>query len=590
MELREELRGARASLMRPVLMGNVFVCLLAVYYATLTLSLPADGLSAFLVLVVLAALLPALLARVRVVRRLSSVERLEAGLGGADDRVAALGELQRLPDAAALMTLQHWLATVALIGLGLWLTLKGSPAQLLRIVLLGGLFGPVAASVVDLLAMRRAGEVMRRVASGLKPSEVVRAMPTTQSRLRLRVVIVTAVLVVLPAVALVDASHQLGLEQLRRVATLGATAESIAHARLVIYGNLALLLLAVAAGAALIGRAGGAVIAEPLRALAEDARKLGRGEQVSARVYPATDEAWGVTADFGVMVDQLNQVLGEVKRTVTRLGSTTDQMIEMSGGSEALAAEQATALNETSATTEELAQSARQIVEQRLERGEVGPAAPWRRRRPARSGPTSSSARSTACATTTAPSPTRCSGSTSACSRSARWSSSSTGWPTGRDLLALSAELEGTKAGDVGRGFTLVAAEMRRLAENVLESTKEIEELIDEIREATDRTVDATERGMQQTVSGTALATQVAGVLDQVVQLAERTSEAVRAISLATQQQQTGTDQLAEAMADILGITQQSLAATKQLSQANDQLVTLAGTLGKLAAEVRFGA
>jgi methyl-accepting chemotaxis protein len=158
------------------------------------------------------------------------------------------------------------------------------------------------------------------------------------------------------------------------------------------------------------------------------------------------------------------------------------------------------------------------------------------------------------------------------------------------DLLALSAELEGTKAGDLGRGFTLVAAEMRRLAENVIESTKEIEELIDEIRLATDRTVDATERGLEQTLSGTALATQVAGVLDQVVQLAERTSEEVRAISLATQQQQSGTDQLAEAMADILGITQQSLAATKQLSQANSQLVGLAGTLGKLAAEVRFGA
>ena len=55
------------------------------------------------------------------------------------------------------------------------------------------------------------------------------------------------------------------------------------------------------------------------------------------------------------------------------------------------------------------------------------------------------------------------------------------------DLLALNAELEGTKAGEVGRGFSLVAAEMRRLAENVLESTKEIEGLIEEIREATQR-------------------------------------------------------------------------------------------------------
>ena len=53
------------------------------------------------------------------------------------------------------------------------------------------------------------------------------------------------------------------------------------------------------------------------------------------------------------------------------------------------------------------------------------------------------------------------------------------------DLLALNAALEGAKAGEAGRGFSIVAAEMRRLAENVMESTKEIKNLITEIREAT---------------------------------------------------------------------------------------------------------
>ena len=53
------------------------------------------------------------------------------------------------------------------------------------------------------------------------------------------------------------------------------------------------------------------------------------------------------------------------------------------------------------------------------------------------------------------------------------------------DLLALNAALEGAKAGEAGRGFSIVAAEMRRLAENVMESTKEIKNLITEIREST---------------------------------------------------------------------------------------------------------
>ena len=109
------------------------------------------------------------------------------------------------------------------------------------------------------------------------------------------------------------------------------------------------------------------------------------------------------------------------------------------------------------------------------------------------------------------------------------------------DLLALNAELEGTKAGEVGRGFSLVAAEMRRLAENVLESTKEIEGLIEEIREATARRGRRPPRaGVRATAAGTALAQPGhPRRLEQIVDLAGQTSDAVRAISLATQQQQT---------------------------------------------------
>jgi methyl-accepting chemotaxis protein len=147
------------------------------------------------------------------------------------------------------------------------------------------------------------------------------------------------------------------------------------------------------------------------------------------------------------------------------------------------------------------------------------------------------------------------------------------------DLLALNAELEGTKAGEVGRGFSLVAAEMRRLAESVMTSTREIGALINDIRDATNAAVMATEAGVKATDAGANISQEVSGSLKTIVEVARQTADAVQTISLATQQQTTGTGQLAEAMANVLLVTQQGVVATEQMTGANTDLAMLAKEL-----------
>ena len=308
---------------------------------------------------------------------------------------------------------------------------------------------------------------------------------------------------------------------------------------------------------------------------------MAQGELSDPQVFAASDEVWAVTSTFSLMQAQLQNVLAQLKRAGVSIASTTQDLVGTSTRYEAGAADQASSLNETSATTEELAQSARQISlnasavseisQKTLDSAQAGQAsaeafgrAVDRMRQDNRS---------------IAEAVGRLQRRVQQIGKIVEFI---TGVADRSDLLALSAELEGTRAGDVGRSFTLVAAEMRRLAENVLESTTEIEELISEIREATQVTVEATERGLEQTTSGTALAGEVTRALTEVVRLAKETSSAARGITLATQQQQSGTDQLAEAMADILGITQQSLSATKQLTSANNGLVALSGSLSSL--------
>ncbi len=150
------------------------------------------------------------------------------------------------------------------------------------------------------------------------------------------------------------------------------------------------------------------------------------------------------------------------------------------------------------------------------------------------------------------------------------------------DLLALNAALEGAKAGEAGRGFSIVAAEMRRLAENVMESTKEIKNLITEIREATHAAKEASDGNKREAAEGEKLGgtamTSVSGILSGI----QETSDAARVIHLATQQQRTATEQVVQSMSEIEEVTRQAQTGSKQATGAAAELTKLAERLAEL--------
>jgi methyl-accepting chemotaxis protein len=150
------------------------------------------------------------------------------------------------------------------------------------------------------------------------------------------------------------------------------------------------------------------------------------------------------------------------------------------------------------------------------------------------------------------------------------------------DLLALNAALEGSRAGEAGKGFSIVAAEMRRLAENVLESTKEIKLLITEIREATAAAGSAADASKVATESGEKLGAVAAQAVEGILAGVQETSDAARVINLATQQQRTATEQVVASMAEIEDVTRQTTQASKQATGASAELSQLAGRLAEL--------
>jgi methyl-accepting chemotaxis protein len=135
------------------------------------------------------------------------------------------------------------------------------------------------------------------------------------------------------------------------------------------------------------------------------------------------------------------------------------------------------------------------------------------------------------------------------------------------DLLALNASLEATRAGEAGRSFSLVAAEMRRLAERVTASVQDVKALVADVRTFGSSTVMATEEARR---------------------LAESTTESARQITLVTQQQRTGTEQVSQAMRDITAALGQSVSAVAQIRTSTEALKDQAERLSEIVGMFRL--
>ncbi|MFP2932595.1 methyl-accepting chemotaxis protein [Pyxidicoccus sp. 3LG] len=503
---------------------------------------------------------------------------------------ASLLEARAFPEKCFSFILQNWVGGSLAVAL-LFVALTDADWKLgLRIVLVGGALGPLSALFIYLLVARRGRKAVELIAAqGLSPLEVVATAPPRRMHIRRRMVLFTAIAVLSPSIFILDASVFRALRAVDEVLlTSSPEAEEAAVERARAGSGLAVAAL-VAMLVMLTAYLGGTVIAEPLRSITEDATRIAQGDLRPPRVIAAEDEVWATSAAFAQMQAQLGQALTQLRRAGLQISTTTEQLVATSGEQESGADEQASSLNVTSATTEELARSAQQIAGNAesvsaIAETTFGAAQSGQRGAAAFLGAMQRMKQDNQAI---ADAVVRLNKRVQQIGKVVEFINEIA---DKSDLLALNAELEGTKAGEVGRGFSLVAAEMRRLAENVIRSTKAIEQLIEEIRDATNAAVMATEAGLKTTDAGTVLAAQVDESLSLILELARQTSHAVRSISLATQQQQTGTDQLAAAMGDILRVTEQNSAATKQMATANADLASLSRDLKRVVERFHVGA
>lgn len=146
-------------------------------------------------------------------------------------------------------------------------------------------------------------------------------------------------------------------------------------------------------------------------------------------------------------------------------------------------------------------------------------------------------------------------------------------------LIAFNAALEAASAGEAGKRFGVVAVEIRRLADSVVESAGETGAKITEIMDAVNRLVIASEKGAKGIREGLDYSGRTMQMLCDVVDGAAATSEAAKQISLSTQQQQMGSSQVVVALHDIQEGARHASASIQQINAIGKELVTMSGDL-----------
>lgn len=157
------------------------------------------------------------------------------------------------------------------------------------------------------------------------------------------------------------------------------------------------------------------------------------------------------------------------------------------------------------------------------------------------------------------------------------------------NLLALNAAIEAARAGEQGRGFAVVADEVRKLAERTTKATKEIAAMIEAIQVETKNAVQAMELGNRDVQVGVEKTSASGAALEEIIQMSEQVGDMISQIATAASQQSSATEQIATNVSQISSLTQESSSATEQTAKACTDLSSLALDLQKLLGQFKLG-
>ena len=313
----------------------------------------------------------------------------------------------------------------------------------------------------------------------------------------------------------------------------------------------------------------------PLTHVVESVRAACQGEIGHKVEIDTEDEIGDLASSYNQMVDLIVYLIRQTQESSDRLAGSASDILSATEQQASGAAEQAASISETTATMEELASTYRQIAENADQVVTMAEASLGS----AESGQQAVANTLSAMEQIKARTQASANKILALGERSQQIGQVLTIINSIADqtkILALNAAIEAARAGEAGKGFSVVAIEIRKLAESVVDSTSEISGIMTEIQSSANDLVISTEQELKQVQAGVELAHTTGENLDHILDLVEQTTVAAKEISAATQQQKSATDQVVKAMREVAAVAQQTAAGSRQVASAAELLSGMA--------------
>ncbi|MFA6902259.1 MAG: methyl-accepting chemotaxis protein [Gallionellaceae bacterium] len=156
------------------------------------------------------------------------------------------------------------------------------------------------------------------------------------------------------------------------------------------------------------------------------------------------------------------------------------------------------------------------------------------------------------------------------------------------NLLALNAAIEAARAGEQGRGFAVVADEVRKLAERTATATAEISQMISAIQSETVNAVTTMEKGSAEVNDGVALVNQAGQSLQNINSSVKRVVQMIEQISDATRSQSEATNEITQRVEHIAEMAKENTSSVDETTQASRDLQKLSADLQQVVSRFKL--